>query len=60
MGAPAPDDITEPRLRGLWWQLSKQYEIHCGVDKALWPERTREFQEVIHRISRMLDEGRGE
>jgi len=60
MPAAAPDDITDPRGRELWWELSRTYEDFCGPDKAQWDERTREFQIIISRINRMLDEGRKE
>ena len=60
MPAAAPDDITGRGERELWWRISKLYEIYLGTDESLWDERTREFQVIISRINRMLDEGRKE
>lgn len=57
MPSHAPDSVKEPRQRMLWRDISRLYEDYCGSKESKWPERKREFQEILFLIDEKLKFG---
>ena len=55
MPSNAPDSVTNPRQRQLWRDISRVFEDYCGDDVSKYPEREREFIEIVDMIHDSLD-----